>query len=89
MADHRCRIGVDAVARKKSIAAKIIEGLTEFAEALESGKPLETQFSGHTLAIDLVRQRTGGPRANPGSADGTLPATETTIHQERDTQPTG
>lgn len=39
---------------KKSVGTRIIEGLTEFAEALESGEPLEKRLTGHTLVVDLV-----------------------------------
>src|SRR5258708_841709 len=42
---------------KKSVGTRLIEGLTEFAEGLESGEPLETQLTGHKLAIDLTPRR--------------------------------
>jgi putative transcriptional regulator len=42
---------------KKSVGTRIIDGLTEFAEGLESGEPLENQLTGHKLAIDLTPRR--------------------------------
>jgi putative transcriptional regulator len=38
---------------KKRVGARIIEGLTEFTEALESGAPLERVLTGHTVKLDL------------------------------------
>ena len=42
---------------KKTVGTRIIEGLTEFAEALESGEPLETRLTGHRLSIDLMPRK--------------------------------
>jgi len=38
---------------KKSVGTRLIEGLTEFAEALESSEPLEMRLTGHRIVIDL------------------------------------
>ncbi len=40
-------------AAKKSIGARLIESMTEFAEALESDKPLENTLTGHSVRLAL------------------------------------
>src|SRR5258708_35722125 len=42
---------------RPDVGSRIIEGLTEFAEALESGEPLETRLTGHRLSIDLMPRK--------------------------------
>jgi len=42
------------VSRKKTVGEKLIEAMTEFTEALESGEPLSGKLTGHTLAIELT-----------------------------------
>ena len=42
---------------KKSIGAQLIESMTEFAAALESGEPLEKRLTGHTIRLDIVPGR--------------------------------
>jgi putative transcriptional regulator len=37
--------------RRKSVASQIIEGLTEFAEALERGEPLDSRFTVRTVEL--------------------------------------
>jgi putative transcriptional regulator len=39
---------------KKSVGIRLIEGLTEFAEALESGESLELRLTGHRVVINLT-----------------------------------
>jgi putative transcriptional regulator len=38
---------------KKRVGARIIDALSEFTEALESGEPLEGLLTGHTVTLDL------------------------------------
>jgi len=45
------------MAVKKTVGARIIEGLTEFTEALESDKPVEDRLRGHSLSIELTPSR--------------------------------
>lgn len=42
---------------KKSVGTRILEGLAEFTEALESDTSLETRLTGHTVTIDLTPTR--------------------------------
>ena len=42
---------------KKSVGESLVEAMTEFTEALESGGPLDTKLTGHTLSIDLTPKR--------------------------------
>ena len=42
------------MSRKKTVGEKLIEAMTEFTEALESGEPLSGKLTGHTLAIELT-----------------------------------
>lgn len=42
---------------RKSVGERIIEGLTEFADALESGEPLDQQFMCHKVQMDLTPRR--------------------------------
>jgi putative transcriptional regulator len=42
---------------KKTVGSRIIEGLTEFAEALESGEPLEMRLTSHWLSINLMPRK--------------------------------
>jgi putative transcriptional regulator len=37
--------------KRKSVAHRMIEGLTELAEALERGEPLEKRFTVHTVKL--------------------------------------
>ena len=37
--------------KRKSVANRMIEGLTELAEALERGEPLEKRFTVHTVEL--------------------------------------
>ncbi len=46
---------------KKTVGARLIEGLTEFAEALKSGEPLETRLTGS----DANRRSKRGERSVP------------------------
>jgi putative transcriptional regulator len=42
---------------KKSVVDEMLAGLTEFAEALESGEDLGKKFTCHKLALDLRPQQ--------------------------------
>jgi len=42
---------------KKTVGEKLIEAMTEFTQALESGEPLRGKLTGHTLAIHLTPKR--------------------------------
>jgi putative transcriptional regulator len=45
------------VSTRKSVGEKLIEAMTEFTEALESGEPLNGKLTGHTLSIELTPKR--------------------------------
>ena len=42
---------------KKSVGTNLIEAMTEYTEALESGAPLSEKLTGHTLCIELTPKR--------------------------------
>ncbi|MBI1900516.1 MAG: transcriptional regulator [Planctomycetia bacterium] len=39
--------------KKRSVAAEIIEGLTEFADALEAGEDISRRFNCHRVVLDV------------------------------------
>lgn len=45
---------------KKSVADELIESMTEFAEAIESDKPLEAHLTGHTLRDGIAVETKDG-----------------------------
>lgn len=45
------------MAVKKGVGTRIIEGLAEFTEALESGEPLQRRLRGHSLSVELTPSR--------------------------------
>ena len=42
---------------KKTVGARIIEGLAEFTDALESGEPLSKRLHGHFLWVEITPSR--------------------------------